>query len=112
MVPLVRVQLPLATLLPNIKQKAGQLNVLLFVFYATTTRSATLFIIYNKRSDFGIEVKAVERLNQLTKELKGDANDKTHSWFHLVKGKKELHDNVDIELIISLIKTLEKEVGL
>jgi hypothetical protein len=65
----------------------------------------------NKKDDFGSENKAVERLYSLSKSLKKDANDKTHSWYHLVENKKEI-DNLNLKAIIEIIKKLEKMVGL
>ncbi len=66
---------------------------------------------YDKSSDFDTEKKAVERLYDLAKNLKDDANDKTHSWFHLVEKEKEVTD-LNAEQIIELIKKLEKAVGI
>lgn len=67
--------------------------------------------LYIKREAFGPDKKIVERLVQLSKKMKGDANDKTHSLFHIIKNKKELDDS-DIQQIFELIKKLEKIVGL
>jgi len=65
----------------------------------------------SKKSDFGSENKAVERLCDLAKVLKDDANNKTHSWYHLVENKKEV-ENLNLKAIIEIIKKLEKEVGI
>ncbi|MGD0976864.1 MAG: hypothetical protein ABR875_01025 [Minisyncoccia bacterium] len=65
----------------------------------------------SKKSDFGSENKAVERLCDLAKVLKDDANNKTHSWYHLVENKKEV-DDLNLKAIIEIIKKLEKEVGI
>lgn len=65
----------------------------------------------SKKSDFGTENKGVERLCDLAKSLKNNANDKTHSWYHLVKNKTEI-DNLQLQAIIEIIKKLEKTVGL
>jgi len=65
----------------------------------------------SKKADFGSENKAVERLCELAKSLKDDANNKTHSWYHLVESKKEI-DNLNLKAIIEIIKKLEKEVGI
>ena len=64
-----------------------------------------------KKDDFGSENKAVERLCDLAKALKNDANNKTHSWYHLVENKKEI-ENLNLKAIIEIIKKLEKEVGM
>lgn len=69
--------------------------------------SIVLENLFKKRLDFEpSEVKTVERLYNLAKPFKDDCNDKTHSWVHLVKRKKEI-DDVDVGTIIDLIKLLE-----
>lgn len=65
----------------------------------------------SKKDCFGSENKAVERLCFLAKKMKGDANDKTHSWYHLVENKEEI-DNLNLEAIIEIIKKIEKATGL
>lgn len=64
-----------------------------------------------KKGDFGSENKAVDRLYGLAKSLKDDANDKTHSWYHLVEKRQEI-DNLNLKAIIEIIKKLEGVVGL
>lgn len=51
------------------------------------------------------------QLCDLAKALKNDANNKTHSWYHLVEKKKEI-DNLNLKAIIEIIKKLEKVVGI
>ncbi len=74
--------------------------------------SVVLDNIYKQRNDFDPEgKKAIGRLNQLIKPFKKDANDKTHSWFHIVKSESE----VDIPLLeqaVELIKIVEAKVGI
>lgn len=65
----------------------------------------------NKKHEFGTEITAVERLCNLAGALKDDANKKTHSWYHLVRRKKEI-DDLDLTSIIDLIETLERFVGI
>lgn len=72
---------------------------------------AILKNLKDKKGDFGSENKAVERLCDLAKVLKDDANNKTHSWYHLVENKKEI-ENLNLKAIIEIIKKLEKEVGI
>lgn len=61
-----------------------------------------------KKNDFGLgNNKIVERLYQKCKVFKDDANDKTHSWFHLVERRGEI-DDLKIQSIIELIKELLK----
>lgn len=67
--------------------------------------SVILNNFYKKKVDFGIKKPIVEKLYKLAKELKGDANDKTHSWFHLVNRQKEV-DDLELQKIIELIKKL------
>jgi len=63
----------------------------------------------SKKDDFDLEKKAVERLVDKCKKLKDDANNKTHSWFHIVKSKSEI-DNVGVQEIIELIKVIESKI--
>jgi hypothetical protein len=63
--------------------------------------------LYDKRNEFGSKNKTVERLYQLSKEFKDGANDKTHSWAHLVVKPKEL-DDLQLQDIIELIKKIEQ----
>lgn len=65
----------------------------------------------SKRNDFGSENKAVERLCDLAAKLKENANNKTHSWYHLVEKKKEI-DDLNLNAIFELIKKLEQVVGI
>lgn len=67
--------------------------------------------LYSKRNDFGTENKAIERLYKLSDSLKDDANDKTHSWYHLVENRKEI-DNLNLVAIFELIKKIERHVGI
>lgn len=67
--------------------------------------------LYERRNDFGAENKAVERLYALARGLKSDANDKAHSWYHLVESESEV-ENLNVVQIIELIKRLELVVGL
>ena len=64
--------------------------------------------LYDKRNDFEPDkIKIIKRLYQTTKRFKDDSNDTTHSWYYLINSKKEI-DDFDIQLIIELIKKLEK----
>jgi hypothetical protein len=74
--------------------------------------SVVLDNLYKERNAFTHDGKnAIERLNQLVSPFKKDANDKTHSWFHILTSPSEV-DNSQLEPIIELIKVLEKEVGI
>ena len=65
----------------------------------------------SRKNDFGSENKAVERLCDLAAKLKENANNKTHSWYHLVEKKKEV-DDLNLNTIFELIKKLEQVVGI
>ncbi|HRH25061.1 MAG TPA: hypothetical protein PLQ20_01855 [Candidatus Paceibacterota bacterium] len=67
--------------------------------------SVILENLHKKRNDFGIKKQIVERLYNRAKPLKDNANDKTHSWYHLVRTKKEV-DDLDVQTSIELIKKL------
>lgn len=68
--------------------------------------SVILENLKSKKNDFGIQKTIVERLYSKAKALKDDANDKTHSWYHLVEGQKEI-DDLHLQTIIELIKQLQ-----
>lgn len=65
----------------------------------------------SKRDSFGTDNKAVSRLCSLAGAFKNDANDKTHSWYHLVENKSEI-EKLSLEAIFELIKSLEVNVGI
>ncbi|MCZ6594510.1 MAG: hypothetical protein O6943_06285 [Bacteroidetes bacterium] len=74
--------------------------------------SVLLKNLYDKRNDFELDdKKVIERLFNLIKNLKDDANDKAHSLYHIVKNKSEI-TSLDLPTIIELIKILEKSVGI
>lgn len=52
------------------------------------------------------KIKAIERLYDKTKKFKDEANDSTHSWYHVIKSEKEIND-LEIQTIIELIKAIE-----
>ncbi len=68
--------------------------------------SVILSNLQSKKDDFVLNKSIVERLASRANKLKDDANDKTHSWFHLVKSKQEI-DDLDTQSIIELIKKLQ-----
>lgn len=80
--------------------------------YYDTTRarfkdfSVILDSLKSKKNDFGMQKTIVERLCGQAKALKDNANDKTHSWFHLVEGQKEI-DDLHLQTTIELIKQLQ-----
>lgn len=67
---------------------------------------------YKKRNEFDLDnKKIVKRIVDLAKFFKKDADDKTHSWFHLVRKRREI-DDIDIQGIIDLIKRLEEKLNI
>lgn len=69
--------------------------------------SILLKSLYDKRKEFGFEIsKAIERFYQKAKKFKDDANDKTHSWYHLVENKTEI-DELNLQSMIELIKIIK-----
>jgi len=65
---------------------------------------------FNKKSfSFAPDDTLVKRIVTLCKEFKDDANDKTHSWYHLVSKKKELDDK-NPQYILDLIEQLGKNL--
>ncbi len=69
--------------------------------------SIILDSLKSKKGDFGIDgEKIITRLIQLTSAFKNDANDKTHSWYHIVESKDEA-DGISFTIIIELLKNLE-----
>lgn len=81
------------------------------LYYDTTLRrtkdfSVVLKNLFDKRHSFEAgKEKIIERINQRVKNLKSDANDKTHSWYHLVEDKTEI-DNIKMQSILELFKKL------
>lgn len=73
--------------------------------------SVVLHNLHKKRTTFTADgKKAIERLNQLAVAFKKDANDKVHSWFHVVTSQNEIDKNI-LEQILQLVQRLEIEVG-
>lgn len=69
--------------------------------------SILLKSLYDKRKEFGFEIaKAIERFYQKAKKFKDDANDKTHSWYHLVENKTEI-DELNLQSMVELIKIIK-----
>jgi hypothetical protein len=64
-----------------------------------------------KSSEFGMDKKLVERIAQLSQQLKTEGNDKAHSWFHMVRREREIKE-LDPQLSIELISQLERKLGI
>lgn len=70
-------------------------------------------IITNLRKhskEFGPDKNLVERILNRANQFKDDANNKTHSWYHVVRIRKEL-DDTHVQDIIDMIVTLEKNMN-
>lgn len=62
--------------------------------------------LYNRKKDFEFDKeKAIGRFYQLAGQFKKDANDKTHSWFHLVENRKEI-DDLSIQALVELLRRI------
>jgi hypothetical protein len=69
--------------------------------------SVILKNLFDKKDDFlPAKSKAIERLYQLANRFKSSANDKTHSWFHLVSSPNELND-LQLQDMLELIIKIE-----
>jgi hypothetical protein len=69
--------------------------------------SVILKNLFDKKDDFlPAKSKAIERLCQLANKFKSNANDKTHSWFHLVSNPHELND-LQLQDMLELIIKIE-----
>lgn len=80
------------------------------LYYDTTKRRVRDFgeileNLYKKRADFGQQKAIAERLYRRALLLKDDANNKTHSWYHLVTSRQEVKE-LDVQMTIELIKKL------
>ena len=75
--------------------------------------SAVLQNLFNKRNAFSPDgEKMIERLNRIVQPFKKEANDKTHSWFHIVKSPSEVDKDKELQPIIEALIVLEREVGI
>jgi len=74
--------------------------------------SVILQNLFDKRDEFPTgKKKAIERLYVLTKDFKDEANDRTHSLYHIVTKPKEI-DELDLPTILALIADIEKTLGI
>jgi hypothetical protein len=71
--------------------------------YRNLDFSTVLETLYQKRHDFDFDRRqAIERLHQKLKPFKNDANDKTHSLYHIVENADEVESwnlNTTIDLL-------------
>lgn len=73
--------------------------------------SVILDNLYKQRNNFSVTGNnAIQRIKQKATPYKNDANDKTHSLFHIAT-KNEI-DDTKVQEIFDLITKLNKEVGL
>ena len=85
------------------------------LYYDTGRRRTKDFseIISNLRArsnDFGPDRTLLERMLNRADQFKDDANNKTHSWYHIVRNKKEL-DDTQFEDIINMIIKIEENLS-
>jgi hypothetical protein len=62
-----------------------------------------------KTNDFGPEKTLLERILTKADIFKDDANDKVHSWYHIVRNRKEL-DDMHVQDILDMIRELETKI--
>jgi hypothetical protein len=75
--------------------------------------SVVLQNLYNERNAFSHDgKKVIETLYNRVSHFKKDANDKAHSWFHIVETPDEVDKESRLEPIMERIIFLEREVGL
>jgi len=81
-------------------------------YYDTAKRrnkdfSVILQNLYDSRHDFEPKkVRMIQRLHSKAKAFKDEANNKAHSWYYLVKRRKEIED-IEIQFMIDLIKGIQ-----
>lgn len=98
-----------------IKKKFPQKTLANIELYFDTSRGRTrdfseiLKNLRTRTNDFGAEKILLERILTKADIFKDDANDKAHSWYHIVKRSKELED-AEVQTIIDMITTLEKKI--
>jgi len=64
----------------------------------------------DRKNDFGPQKQLLERLLNNTKPFKDDANNKTHSTYHLVRTLKELNPD-NVQDILDMIRDLKKNIS-
>jgi len=69
--------------------------------------SEILSALAKKASDFGPDKALLERIINRAGQFKDDANNKVHSWYHIVRSRKEI-DDTNFQDIIDMIIKLEK----
>ncbi|NWG37052.1 hypothetical protein [Nitrososphaera sp.] len=98
-----------------IRKKFPQNTLANIELYFDTSRRRTrdfseiLKNLRTRANDFGAEKTLLERILTKADVFKDDANDKAHSWYHIVKRPKELED-AEVQSIIDMISTLEKKI--
>jgi len=67
--------------------------------------------LQNRSKDFGPDKNLLERILTKAKDFKDNSNDKTHSWYHIVRTKKEL-DETNYQDIMDMLVELEEHIRL
>jgi hypothetical protein len=70
--------------------------------------SVLLSALSERSGEFGPDAKLAQRIVALAEPFKKDANDKAHSWYHIVKSPKEL-DELGVQDIVDLLGELLKK---
>lgn len=71
--------------------------------------SEILTNLRKKSDDFGPDRNILERVVFLSEQFKDDANNKVHSWYHIVRNQREL-DDTNVQDIIDMIVKLEQGI--
>jgi len=64
----------------------------------------------SRKADFEMEKKLVEKIISSVKPFKKEADDKAHSWYHIVKTKAEI-DRMEVQSIFDLLYELESRLS-
>lgn len=96
-----------------IKKKYPQNRKENIELYFDTSRSRTkdfseiLSNLGKKAIDFGPDKALLERIVNRANQFKDDANNKAHSWYHIVRSRKEI-DDTNFQDIVDMIIKLER----
>jgi hypothetical protein len=100
-----------------IRRKFPQNRIENIELYFDTARGRTrdfseiLSNLRKKVDSFGPDKTMLERVISRSEQFKDDANDKVHSWYHVVRNRREL-DDTNVQDIIDMIIKLEQHLTL
>lgn len=98
-----------------IRRKFPQNQIQNIKLYFDTAKGRTkdfseiLANLRKKAGDFGPDKKLLERVISRSEQFKDDANNKAHSWYHIVRSRREL-DDTNVQDIIDMIRKLEQNI--